>query len=252
MMKVFVTGDTHGQTSRRIKFSSELRRGDALIILGDSGFNYYLDERDQKEKRRVQDTGIIIYCVRGNHEERPENIETMIKCADEEIKGIVYLEPEYPNIKYLIDGNIYYFNGHRTLVIGGAYSVDKHIRLKRQGDYKWFPQEQLSKKEMREIEEAHSGEEFDFVLTHTCPESWIPKDLFTSMDQSTVDTSMEQWLEKFRHKIRYNVWLCGHFHDDRYLRPCVEMFYADVGNLEDIYRRWVYNNFIPWYLNKEI
>ena len=49
----------------------------ALIILGDAGINFYLNKTDKKNKKIINNTGYIIYCVRGNHEERPENIETM-------------------------------------------------------------------------------------------------------------------------------------------------------------------------------
>lgn len=43
---------------------------------------------------------------------------------------------------------------------------------------------------------------FDFVLTHTCPRCWEPTDLFISgIDQSAVDKSMEDWLDKLKIKL---------------------------------------------------
>ena len=77
----------------------------------------------------LNDMGIKIYCVRGNHEERPENISSMEIYWDEIVDNYVYYEHEYPNIKYFMDGKVYYINGWKTLVIGGAYSVDKWYRL---------------------------------------------------------------------------------------------------------------------------
>lgn len=255
-MNYVVTGDTHGKNLERIQ-RTELGEGDALIILGDAGFNFYLNKTDEKNKQKVQDTGCIVYCVRGNHEERPENIEGMEVWADEEIGGYVYRQPQYPNIRYLMDGHTYFFNGHPTLVIGGAYSVDKYYRLSRYHNGEshflgWFPQEQLSVDEMKTIEAGNQGWHYDFVLSHTCPRSWEPTDLFlNSVDQSTVDKTMEDWLEGFKDKIKYNVWLFGHYHDDRLVRPHVEMYYYDTENLEDIYKRWTIDQEIPWWLKKD-
>ena len=36
--------------------------------------------------------------------------------------GVVYYEPEFPNILFAKDGEIYDFDGKKALVIGGAYS----------------------------------------------------------------------------------------------------------------------------------
>ena len=74
-----ITGDTHGRVIERIShIPSHYEPAEtALIILGDAGINFYLNKTDKKNKKIINNTGYIIYCVRGNHEERPENIETM-------------------------------------------------------------------------------------------------------------------------------------------------------------------------------
>jgi 3-oxoacid CoA-transferase subunit A len=95
-----------------------------LIILGDAGFNFYLNKTDWKLKRNTNNTGYTIYCVRGNHEERPENLKIPL-VYDEEVNGLVYCEKEFPNIKYFVDGSSYDIKGYSVLTIGGAYSVDK-------------------------------------------------------------------------------------------------------------------------------
>lgn len=43
--------------------------------------------------------------------------------------GEVYYEPEYPNILFAKDGEIYDFDGKKAIAIGGAYSCDKEYRL---------------------------------------------------------------------------------------------------------------------------
>lgn len=44
--------------------------------------------------------------------------------------GKVWVEEAYPNILFAKDGEIYDIAGMKTIVIGGAYSVDKFYRLK--------------------------------------------------------------------------------------------------------------------------
>lgn len=214
-------------------------------------------------KRNIQNTGYTIYCVRGNHEERPENLNNIIfNKYDPEVKGYIMYESDWSNIKYLYDGGAYTINEKSVLVIGGAYSVDKYYRIgsltPKDKDYLnprktgWFPDEQLLSWERMDIEEEHNGKHYDFVLTHTCPLSWEPRDLFLPfLDQSTVDASMEEWLEEFKDKIDWGIWLFGHFHDDRLVRPGVEMYYRDIEDFADIIARWENPDNLDWWLKKD-
>lgn len=127
-----VTGDTHGRVMERLsQIDSDKYIPDetAIIILGDAGINYFLNKTDVKNKKSIQASGYTIYCVRGNHEMRPERLPA-INCAfDFEVQGIVRYEEDYPHIKYLVNNQIYKFGDYSALVIEGAYSVDKYYRL---------------------------------------------------------------------------------------------------------------------------
>jgi 3-oxoacid CoA-transferase subunit A len=243
---ILITGDTHGRVYERLADIPMIYKAEetAVIILGDAGFNFYLNRTDERNKNFIQETGFHIYCVRGNHEERPENIPTMIEVYDNDMCGLVYMEKAYPNIRYFKDGDIYNLNGYKTLVIGGAYSVDKWHRLNRAKPGAkwtgWFKDEQLTSAEMENISKECAGQYFDFILSHTCPYSWQPFDLFLSgIDQNTVDNSMERWLDIFKDTITWNVWLFGHFHDDRQVCPSVEMFYKDIKEIDTIFNEQV-------------
>ena len=244
-----ITGDTHGDMSRFSRLSVEDPNATAVIILGDAGCNYYKNKKDDRTKQALLDTNMTFYLVRGNHEDRPENITGMISVYDEEVQGEVFMEEAFPAIKYLKDGGIYVINGHKTLVIGGAYSVDKWYRLGM--GYQWFPQEQLTTDEMAMIETNIKGQHFDFVLSHTCPISWEPVDLFLrGIDQSSVDKSMEQWLDNLKDKIDWTVWLFGHYHADRLERPGVEMFYREIEDMDNVWDRWTSGKELDWWLDK--
>ena len=134
-------------------------------------------------------------------------------------------------------GGIYNIGGYKSLILPGAYSVDKYYRL--QNGAKWFENELLTENEMNEIEKKIIGQQFDFILTHTCPISWEPTDLFLGcINQSTVDKSMEIWMDRIKDKIKWQVWCFGHFHTDRLERPHVEMFFRDTELLENVWQRW--------------
>ena len=255
--KWLITGDTHGNFTRLSMLSNDIQKdkNTAIIILGDAGINITLNENDNHLKNYLSKKyNFRIYCVRGNHEVRPQNVPAMKTVYDDDVKNVVYMQPKWPNIRYFMDYSTYWINNYRTLVIGGAYSVDKPWRL-RQGWF-WVENEQLSIKEMNECEQyIKSGPtDYDLVLTHTCPLNFQPIDLFLpGLDQSTVDNSMEVFLEKVRNMISYNVWLFGHYHADRLVRPHVEMLYHDIEYLNDIFKRW--NQYdkdktLDWWLQK--
>jgi 3-oxoacid CoA-transferase subunit A len=256
--KWIITGDTHGGVSTITRISNIKRNNPGfedgelgVIILGDAGLNFYLNKTDKKYKKMLNSMGVKIYCVRGNHEQRPELIETMHLENDFQVGNMTWMEEEFPNIRYFVDGGNYIIDGHPTLVIGGAYSVDKYWRLIRAGysatdgaiaDPKkcgWFKDECLTQEEMTAIQESNAGKKFDFVLSHTCPYSWQPTDLFLGcIDQSTVDNSMEIWMDELKETFDWNIWLFGHFHADRVERPHVEQMYMDYELLDTIWNRW--------------
>lgn len=240
-----ITGDTHGKILERINHINQEQyspKETALIILGDAGFNFYLNKTDWKLKRNTNNTGYTIYCVRGNHEERPENLNIPL-VYDKEVNGLVYCEEEFPNIKYFVDGGSYNIKGYSVLTIGGAYSVDKWHRI---GDKDskttwtgWFKDEQLTYNERQKITKQVKNKSYDFVLTHTCPYSWRPTDLFLSfVDATTIGPTMELWLEELKNKINYNIWLFGHFHADRIERPKCEIFHKNIEEIDNVYNRW--------------
>lgn len=243
--KWIITGDVHGNVVGRIKSimyqvcNKALKPEElGIIILGDVGLNFDLDDSDKRRKGYANELGPQIYCLRGNHEERPENIPGTELWLDMETASAVYMEKEFSNIKYLVDGNTYWFGGHKCLALGGAYSIDKYWRLQHHPKT-WFKDEQLTQEEMDNIGKCIKHERYDFILTHTCPYSFRPTDLFLNfIDQNTVDSSMEYWLEQVKDEVKWGVWCFGHYHADRIERPYVEQFYTSWEDIDDIWIRW--------------
>lgn len=154
----------------------------AIIILGDVGFNTGSAFRDDMKKEYASQFGYSIYCVRGNHEVRPENVEGMERIWDSNVQANVWYEPTYPLIRYFDNYGIYYLKTedreYRTLIISGGYSIDKFWRLK--NNLFWNEKEQLSSNEMDEVDRLirQSSNKFDLflvirVLIHGCPENYF-------------------------------------------------------------------------------
>lgn len=219
---IYITGDTHRDFTRLNNL--KVTEKDMLIVLGDAGINYCLNEEDIKYKDYLKNYKIKLFCIRGNHEERPENITTYKEV--EMFGGKVFIEDKYPNLIFAKDGEVYNIEGKTILVIGGAYSVDKEYRI--MYGYNWFKDEQLSINEMNNIIDKVKGKHFNIVLTHTCPYKYEPKEVFIQgLDQSKVDKTMEKFLDKIEENITYDKWYCGHYHTEKQINK-LEFMYRSI------------------------
>lgn len=243
--RFFITGDKHRDFEYVKDFCEKLntRKKDVLIILGDAGFNYFGDERDDKLKRQVSELNITLFCIHGNKENRPQNIPTY--GTKNFCDGKVYYEPSYPNILFAIDGKIYNFDGKKYMVVGGAHSVDKMRCLQENAPF-WddeMPDERIKTKV--EVALEYENNSIYGMLTHTCPIAYLPTEMLISTCQSNtanksprklksektfkpdIDRSTELWLDDLEKKIDYEVWYCGHYHVDKQIDK-INMMYHEI------------------------
>ena len=222
---VYITGDTHGRFDRIELFCHVMQttKADTMIILGDAGFNYYGGSRDAKVKKQANAFPIRFLCIHGNHEIRPQNIPSYketVFCG-----GRVLYEPEYPDLLFAIDGEVYELDGFRCIAIGGAYSVDKFYRL--ENGWNWWPDEQPSPEMKKGIEKIldYRGWKVDVVLSHTVPLKYEPVEVFMScIDQSKVDKSTETWLDSIEDRLTYRRWYAGHYHTEKSIDKLTILF----------------------------
>lgn len=223
---IYITGDKHADFRNVFYFCYEKNTSldDVLIVLGDSGINYFANEKDNVLKDSLKEHyPITFFCIHGNHEERPEKIKTYKTKIFYD--GIVYYEKDYSNILFAKDGEIYNFNNKKVLVIGGAYSVDKSYRLQR--GYNWYeseqPNEEIKNKVRKVLNDRNN--KIDIILSHTCPYKYLPKEMFLEgIDQSTVDNSTELFLDEIEKTTNYKKWFCGHYHTNKKIDKIVFMF----------------------------
>lgn len=236
---IYITGDTHREFYKL--HDVEKNKDNMLIILGDVGINYYLDERDKKLKEQLNSYNIKLFCIQGNHEERPEKISTYKEI--DMFGGKVFIEEEYPNLIFAKNGELYDIDNKKVLVIGGAYSVDKNYRIIY--GYPWFKDEQLNKEEMDNILNKYKGQYIDIVLSHTCPLKYEPTEVFMKgIDQSDIDKSMERFLDKVEQSINYDKWYCGHYHTEKQIDKLEFMFgRIKLFNKDEFYPKYDRNGY---------
>lgn len=216
----FITGDTHRDFSHIETFCEKYKtnKSDTMIVLGDAGLNYFQNKSDINLKIKVSSLPIKFLFIRGNHEARPQDIDTykIIKFCN----SFAYAEKEFPDLVFTMDGQVYNIEYKTVLTIGGAYSIDKQYRLSR--GFEWFKNEQLSKDEMDNILNKYKETKVDCILSHTAPDSEIPYPLLPSAlgNIPNIDKTMELWLDEIKKNVEYDKWYCGHFHinygDDRF------------------------------------
>jgi 3-oxoacid CoA-transferase subunit A len=265
-----IRGDCHGnfQWLHNETLKQYTPSETAIIILGDSGCNFWLNKTDRNLKRNIEQIGYTLYLVKGNHEARPETLPEVELTFDENVNNYVYIQPEFPHIRYFKQYGIYVIMGYKCLVLGGAYSVDKWYRLERVGMTEktniptksgWFADEQMTEDEMFSAYMMAIDNKFDFVFTHTCPLKFEPVDMFLKgIDQSKVDKRMEIWLDKMYdqidpQKLSHTIWCWGHYHADRLEAPYCEMYYNDIEDLKNIIERWERydrTKTLDWWLNR--
>ena len=243
--KYYITGDKHRHFDRVKGFCREMntKGNDVLIVLGDTGLNYYDDRRDDDLKKDISRLNITLFCLHGNKENRPQNVGTY--GIRDFCGGKVYYEPRYPNIYFAIDGEIYTFEGRKYMAVGGAHSVDK-LRCLEEGLPFWS--DEMPDDTIKENVEHHlqnEGNKIYGMLTHTCPIHYLPSEMFLSTRQNAtikrksrirktekafkpdIDRSTEMWLGYLEKKIDYKVWFCGHYHVDKQIDK-IRMMYHDI------------------------
>ena len=243
-MAVYITGDIHGQLNRFLELRRfckmhDLTNKDWIICLGDVGLNYYGDQNDEVAKSIASHIPANLFCIHGNHEFRPsKKYGYHTRKINGNITGRVWWDAKYPNQFFAIDGEVYKIiadhEEFNALVCGGAYSVDKYYRLEH--GWNWFPDEQPDEKIKKKVRDVLPPG-IDVMLTHTCPTSYVPTELFLKgIDQSKVDTSTEEFLESILDDFKgYNEcfddpiphWYFGHFHGNKYTDDYT-MLYKDI------------------------
>lgn len=237
MAKIYITGDKHREYDNIVYFCDRFMttKRDVMIVLGDNGINFLSKKKDDEVKNLLQGLPITFILIRGNHDRRPSDVKSYKKklVVRENFSGEFFVEDEYPDLLFTTEGYYSFKVGEESktaYIINGAYSVDKWHRL--QSGRTWFNNEQLSKEEMDAVDKELIGHKVSYIMSHTCPQKYEPVEMFMPfVDQSTVDKTMEKWLDKIEDGVEYDKWFCGHWHVSKSIDK-MRFMYHDIVILE--------------------
>lgn len=207
----FITGDKHGDLTEILNFikKMELNENDNIIVLGDMGLLWRKDKKDFNYNINLWNTesnGVKLYFIDGNHENFTLLKDFPIENNMQKISNNVY---------HLLRGRTYEFESKKILTIGGADSIDWHLRTK---GFTWWEEETISEADIAGVAASH----YDYVLTHCCPRSIFEENkvyliTLSRIDQNQVNHNSENMLEQVKERITFDHWCFGHYHTDKEL-----------------------------------
>ena len=234
-MSILFSGDFHANARNELSFIAKesliAQYGNEVfeslryqIILGDGGFMWQGAEKTDKQNYMALDKRPFpVLCVMGNHE--PLYGKNDLPETDIGIGETVYKINDKPFVAYLKRGKVYNIDGIKCLVLGGALSIDKHLRVP---NVSWWENEYWDVGEKESLFKLLKTENnFDCVISHTGPRA-VNLKLFFSKYPDGVNTFFENTIDEvgvlndeIQKQINFKEWWCGHFHKDKY-------YYDDV------------------------
>lgn len=215
---LYITGDTHGNFDRILKWTETTNLNkdkDFLFILGDFGYIW-----DNKRTSFEKDNLDFISClpfttlfIDGNHENHERlNSMRVVNFSGGKAHKV------YDSIYHLMRGQVYEIAGKRIFTFGGASSIDKHLRTE---GISWWKEEEFNYHDANTAYENLNkvGWEVDYVLTHSAPFS-IRDKLF----ESNKPSSTERMLEAMLRNIKFKRWYFGHYHIDKKMDNFTAMY----------------------------
>ena len=218
---LYITGDTHGDFERILKWVETAKPNkdkDFLFILGDFGYIW-----DYKRTSFEKDNLDFISClpfttlfIDGNHENHERlNSMRVVNFSEGKVHKV------YESIYHLMRGQVYEIAGKRIFTFGGAKSIDKHLRTE---GVSWWKEEEFN---YREANTAYDNLnkinwEVDYVLTHSAPLS-IRDKLFEG-NNLYKPSSTERILEAILRNIKFKRWYFGHYHIDKNMNNFKAMY----------------------------
>ena len=248
----YITGDCHGDflkfTDMMFPEQRNLTRENHVIVLGDVGLIYSINENNAEERFNrlfLEDRQFTFAFLSGNHENY-DRLNAM-KVSNWH-GGKVHIIA--PNVIHLISGQIYSIEGKTFFVFGGAKShditgglldlnaadfEDQYQKARKSGkpfrikNINWWEQEMPSEREKEEGLSNLAVHSFhvDYILTHCCSTK-IQKKLNPQFESD----ELTDYLEQIRQKASYSKWFFGHYHLDKEITDKQHAVYKNMINIQ--------------------
>lgn len=218
---IYITGDTHGQQNRIlcIEQKSGIGAGDYLIVCGDFGYVFINDLSENNFLNDLEARPYTICFCDGNHENFPAIYLYPIEMWN---GGKVHRIRK--NIVHLMRGQVFDIDGKKLFTMGGAYSIDKSMRLR---NISWWKEEMPTLSEYREAISnlKNNGNRVDYIITHTAPTQIVQRIVYR-VDEN--EKKLCGFFERLMHKVQFEKWFFGHWHIDEEITDKFRAIYFDV------------------------
>ncbi len=217
---IYITGDTHGGYDDFLNriYQFPITEDDTVIVCGDFGFVWDTPSHRQSLAKLTLEPFTIAF-VDGNHEDfnllytypvLDWNGEKAHKIAD--------------NIYHLMRGQRFEIEGKSFFTMGGAYSIDKAMRVEGKS---WWQQELPTNEEYKIASETLKACDYkvDYVLSHTVPQSIIH---YLGKVPDMHDAELTGYFEWLYGELNFKRWFAGHFHVNRLVRDNVQILFDEV------------------------
>ena len=219
---IYITGDTHGDydwsklNSSKFPQGKNLTRDDYVIICGDFGGVWDGDKQDNYILSWYENKPWTTLFVDGNHENHNKLNEYPI-----EMWNGGKIHRIRPHIIHLMRGQVFTINNKTFFVMGGAESIDKHLRKE---NISWWPKEMPNNDEYEEgfINLQKHNDNIDYILAHCAPDSI--QDIISC--GSYLHNRLTNYLEITVRFIKFSHFYCGHYHIDK-----------DIGKFSILYNK---------------
>jgi len=186
MTNINFVGDIHGEFDRYEQMINKSGPNDIFIQVGDFGIGF--DKWEDHTASEIQRKNPFSYFIRGNHDDP-------VKCK--QIPG------------YIHDGTFF----RDMMFIGGAWSIDHAYRTL---GIDWWPDEELSMKELNDLIDKYEQIMPEIMITHTCPAKFaqefiINRDL-AFQNGPPAGSRTEEAFEIMFEIHQPKKWIFGHWH----------------------------------------
>lgn len=218
---VYVTGDTHGEQNRILYIENKagLSEGDYLIVCGDFGYIFNNDLTENNFLSDLEKRPYTICFCDGNHENFPAIYSYPVEnwCG-----GRIHRIRK--NVLHLMRGHVFEIEGKSFFTMGGAYSIDKYMRVE---NVSWWKQEMPTDAEYRQASAslAEHGKCVDYIITHTAPSEIIRR---MGRFPDAHEQELCGFLEWVMHETKFKKWFFGHWHEDMTVLDKFRAIYFDI------------------------
>ena len=222
MGRIFVCGDTHRENdiaklqTQNFTIQKDLTKDDVLIVAGDWGGIWYYDSRNDNLLEWWESRNFTTLVVDGNHENH--NVIKELEIV-ERFGGKVRKVSE--SVFIAERGEIYTINGKKILTLGGADSIDKHLRLK---DFDWWEQESITQKDFNNALDnlERYNYDVDYFITHTGGSEVVK---FLGFNAFPSDKYIDFILNSLPPRTRH---YCAHYHVDMIVNLRSKILYDTI------------------------